>query len=167
MEVICFEHFQNYQYLKQSHLWKTLMIQVVSLALVFLKLVGFFTVHYRVNILQRFPRMNLVHCGLRNWGKSWIQRFLCLKLWLLIFLWSKMHFNKSSMRVPFKSNCLRDFLLRMIFQYSYQLFTQCCKKGDNDNFLIIVRFSLYICKKGDNDNFLIIVRFSLYICYTS
>ena len=43
MEVICFEHFQNYQYLKQSHLWKTLMIQVVSLALVFLKLVGFFT----------------------------------------------------------------------------------------------------------------------------
>ena len=71
------------------------------------------------------------------------------------------------MRVPFKSNCLRDFLLRMIFQYSYQLFTQCCKKGDNHNFLIIVRFSLYICKKGDNDNFLIIVRFSLYICYTS
>ena len=50
MEVICFENFQNYQYLKQSHQWKTLMIQVVSLALVFLKLVGFFTVHYRVNI---------------------------------------------------------------------------------------------------------------------
>lgn len=43
MEVICFENFQNYQYLKQSHQWKTLMIQVVSLALVFLKLVGFFT----------------------------------------------------------------------------------------------------------------------------
>ena len=38
MEVICFENFQNYQYLKQSHLWKTLMIQVVSLALVFFKI---------------------------------------------------------------------------------------------------------------------------------
>ena len=47
--------------------------------------------------------MDLVDCGLRNWGKSWIQRFLCLNLWLLIFSWSKMHFNKSSMRVPFKS----------------------------------------------------------------
>lgn len=93
---ICFEHFQNYQYLKQSHLWKTLMIQVVSLALVFLKLVGFFTVHYRVNILQWFPRMNLVHCGLRNWGKSWIQRFLCLNLWLLIFSWSKMYLIKAA-----------------------------------------------------------------------
>ena len=72
------------------------MIQVVSLALVFLKLVGFFTVHYRVNILQRFPRMNLVHCGLRNWGKSWIQRFLCLNLWLLIFSWSKMYLIKAA-----------------------------------------------------------------------
>ena len=115
MEVICFEHFQNYQYLKQSHLWKTLMIQVVSLALVFLKLVGFFTVHYRVNILQWFPRMNLVHCGLRNWGKSWIQRFLFLNLWLLIFSWSKMHFNKSSMRVPYKSNCLKMPHIQRLF----------------------------------------------------
>ena len=91
------------------------MIQVVSLALVFLKLVGFFTVHYRVNILQWFPRMNLVHCGLRNWGKSWIQRFLCLNLWLLIFSWSKMHFNKSSMRVPFKSNCLKMPHIQRLF----------------------------------------------------